>query len=201
MLLLLSQNPFDGIAEKMKDSSSEHKCRFSQLTRSLESVRSLFLMLAGADSSSVGPMVFADDLELNSPDASTIMQFANLAQMSAWLVDGSPEAMRLADTHLAAVFRDEIMGLPRRIVRMYVDLKTHRAVQAMSERGVSSLSQQDLEAVFLDGVEDRLREQNIANQIIGTEDTVTASLRNRIQEIQALPAEMDLPSTYFPTAH
>ena len=183
MLLIVAHKPFDEVAEKMRDPGSQHACTFQHLRWSLESLRRLY---------SDKWIMTADDFDLDFPNGATILQFVNLAQLTSWLLDGGQESVREAESHLLMAFRDEIIGLPKRIVDLLIGLKTHRAAQALQSKEDKKLSDEELSSFFLSGTEDQLRDHNVANQVIGTDSTITDSLHSRMGELMMLAPETSI---------
>ena len=175
MLLILAHHPFDDLIAKMRDPGSEQRRRFQQLQKSFHAVRDLY---------SDGPIILADEFDPHK--AGTIVQFANLAQLGSWLLEGGPESIRDAELHLPAVFRDEILGLPRWICDLWVGLRTHKAIQALQAREDKKLPEEELNGIFMTDVAQKLHDNNIANQIIGSEQTVTDCLQSRMDELRGL---------------
>lgn len=175
MLLILAHNPFDELAAKMRDPESEQRRRFQQLQKSFHALRDLY---------SDGPILLADEFDPHK--AGTIVQFANLAQLGSWLLEGGPDSLRDAESHLPAVFRDEILGLPRWICDLWVGLRTHKAIQALQARDDKKLSEEELTGIFTADVAQKLHDNNIANQIIGSEQTVIDCLQLRMDELKGL---------------
>lgn len=181
MLLILSHQPFDEVAGQMRDPESEQRRTLRKLYKSLQAVRGLY---------SDNPILLADEFDPHS--AGAILQFANLAQLGSWILEGTPELIRAADIHLPAAFRDEIIGLPRRIVDLWVGLRTHRAIHVLQAREDKKFSEEELDGIFMDSVEQKLTDNNIANHIIGSEKPVTDCLRLRMGELRALGPETNL---------
>ena len=180
MLLILSHDPFDHVAEKMRDPASEQRLRFQQLHRSLEALRLLY---------SERPILLIDEFDMHQ--TSTIIRLVNLAQLGWWIFDGAMESLREVDLYLPTVFRDEIIGLPTQIVDLLVSVKTHRAIRARQAREDKKLPEAELTEIFLENIEQKLREQNIADQVIGSDKTVTDCLRARMEELRGLGPEAD----------
>lgn len=184
MLLVLAHKPFDEVAEKIqKDQHSQHACKYQQLHRSLESLRTLY---------SDKPLISPDDFEFDMQHAPTILHFANLAQLGAWVLKGDADSIREAESHLLSIFRDEIIGLPKRIVDLLIGLKTHRAAHALTAKEGQSLSEEELGSIFVTGMEDKMQEQNIANHIIGSDPTILESLQARMAEVKDMTSGTSL---------
>ncbi|KAG9256409.1 uncharacterized protein F5Z01DRAFT_735078 [Emericellopsis atlantica] len=187
MLLILTHRPFDELSATLRDPESQQCCRYRHLQKSLEALRGTY---------TASPVLLVELYHLDSRDAGKIFQFANLAQLAAWLIEGTPESLRQASEQLPLIFRDEILGFPKAVAKVMVGLKTQRAIQTLQLKEDQTLSEDELHAIYLEGVEDLLNENNIMDGLSNGDSTVTNMLRKRMDDVrQSLPAT-DLAEKY-----
>lgn len=183
MLLLLSQKPHDDMVAKLRDPDSEHRRRYTQYQKSLEALRLHY---------SEDSILLAADYDLQSDMAGTIVQFVNLAQLGAWLLDGTPESIVEADKNLPKVFRDERLGLSQNIVNLMMGIKTQRTINLVQSKDDKKLSEEELQGIFLEGAEKDLEAHGITNLVHDSEKTITGCLNERVEELRNLTAETNV---------
>lgn len=168
---------------KLRDADSEHRRHYTQYQKSLEALRLHY---------SDKLILLASDYDLQSDMAGTIIQFVNLAQLGAWLLDGSPDSLNEADRNLPKVFRDERLGLAQNIVSLMTGIKTQRTINLVQSKDDKKLSEEELQGIFLESAEKDLEEHSITNLVHDSEKTITSCLSERVEELRNLTAETNI---------
>ncbi|KAF4452039.1 Telomeric DNA-binding factor trf1 [Fusarium austroafricanum] len=146
VLLLFSQSFGDSI-KPIQDAESQHAKSFRDLQSSFAQIKQIY---------SSGPILSADDPDLQDHESRTILDLANLAQFGIWLLQTTPSYFE-AHQHFHAVFRGQVSDLGSDALDLYLSLKTQVAIDALASKTPEQSKEQVLEEALINGMEDKLR--------------------------------------------
>jgi hypothetical protein len=143
---LFSQS-FDDSIKPIQDADSQHAKSFQQLQSSFAQIKQIY---------SSGPILSADEPDLQDHESRTILDLANLAQFGIWLLQATPSYSE-AHEHFHAIFRGQVSDLGSDALDLYLSLKTQVAIDALATKTPEQSNEQVLEEVLINGMEDKLR--------------------------------------------
>ncbi|CAJ0552919.1 Ff.00g009970.m01.CDS01 [Fusarium sp. VM40] len=146
VLLLFSQS-FDDSIKPIQDADSQHAKSFHQLQSSFAQIKQIY---------SSGPILSADEPDLQDHESRTILDLANLAQFGIWLLQATPSYPE-AHEHFHAIFRGQVSDLGSDALDLYLSLKTQVAIDALATKTPEQSNEQVLEEALINGMEDKLR--------------------------------------------
>ncbi|KAF4973056.1 hypothetical protein FSARC_554 [Fusarium sarcochroum] len=146
VLLLFSQS-FDDSIKPIQDTESQHAKSFRDLQSSFAQIKQIY---------SSGPILSADEPDLQDHESRTILDLANLAQFAIWLLQTTP-SYNEAHEHFHAIFRGQVSDLGSDALDLYLSLKTQVAIDALASKTPEQSNEQVLEEALINGMEDKLR--------------------------------------------
>ncbi|KAM0224651.1 hypothetical protein ACHAPA_004296 [Fusarium lateritium] len=146
VLLLFSQS-FDDSIKPIQDADSQHAKSFQQLHSSFAQIKQIY---------SSGPILSADEPDLQDHESRTILDLANLAQFGIWLLQATPSYSE-AHEHFHAIFRGQVSDLGSDALDLYLSLKTQVAIDALATKTSEQSSEHALDEALIKGMEDKLR--------------------------------------------
>jgi protein TBF1 len=147
-----------------------------KLKRALEGAKNIY---------SPDPVLRPDTIDLQDADAHTILQLANIAQLGAWIMDGSIESIRQGDKYILPMLQDREGGLIRSAIEVWTGIKTHLAMDSLLKKPDELSSEQILRPIFSDSVRQRLAERRSDPQFKEQRaGEITAALKARQDEVQ-----------------
>ncbi|KAF4994891.1 hypothetical protein FGRMN_5488 [Fusarium graminum] len=146
VLLLFSQS-FEESIKPIQDADSQHAKSFQKLQSSFTQIKHIY---------SSGPILSADEPDLQDHESRTILDLANLAQFGIWLLQTTPSYSE-AHEHFHAIFRGQVSDLGSDALDLYLSLKTQVAIDALATKTPEQTSEQVLEVALINGMEDKLR--------------------------------------------
>lgn len=147
-----------------------------RLKRALEGAKNIY---------SHDPVLRPDTIDLQDADARTVLQLANIAQLGAWIMDGSIESIRQGDKYILPMLQDREGGLSRSAIEVWTGIKTHLAMDSLLKKPDELSSEQILRPIFSDSVRQRLAERKSDPQFKEQRvSEITAALKARQDEVQ-----------------
>lgn len=147
-----------------------------KLKRALEGAKNIY---------SPDPVLKPDTIDLQDADARTVLQLANIAQLGAWIMDGSIESIRQGDKYILPMLQDREGGLGRSAIEVWTGIKTHLAMDSLLKKPDELSSEQILRPIFSDSVRQRLAERRSDPQFTEQRASeITAALKARQDEVQ-----------------
>ncbi|KAM0404956.1 hypothetical protein ACHAQC_000018 [Fusarium culmorum] len=168
VLLLFSQS-FDDSIKPIQDADSQHAKSFRDLQTSFAQIKQIY---------SSGPILSADEPDLQDHESRTILDLANLAQFCIWLLQTTPSYSE-AHQHFHAIFRGQVSDLGSDALDLYLSLKTQVAIDALVSKTTEQSSEQVLEEALINGMEDKLRGLHNGFDLTPADSEFITSVRSR----------------------
>ncbi|CAM1509963.1 Fc.00g002980.m01.CDS01 [Cosmosporella sp. VM-42] len=175
MLLTLSQPPFDDIVKPLRDSSSEHGQCFRRYQAAFEGLKMVY---------STGPILSADELEVQDNESRTILELSNLSQFGAWLVAGDRISYSQAHNNFHSIFRGQISDLSPEITELYLELKTQLAIESLIAKPAEQQINDYLNEVLLNGLEEKLRGLHGGFELTEADQNLVSSVQLRKEVLE-----------------
>ncbi|RGP68001.1 telomeric dna-binding factor trf1 [Fusarium longipes] len=168
VLLLFSQS-FDDSIKPIQDADSQHAKSFRDLQSSFAQIKQIY---------SSGPILSADEPDLQDHESRTILDLANLAQFCIWLLQTAPSYSE-AHQHFHAIFRGQVSDLGSDALDLYLSLKTQVAIDALVSKTAEQTNEQVLEEALINGMEDKLRGLHNGFDLTHADSEFITSVRSR----------------------
>ncbi|GKU01783.1 hypothetical protein FLAG1_03890 [Fusarium langsethiae] len=168
VLLLFSQS-FDDSIKPIQDAGSQHAKSFRDLQSSFAQIKQIY---------SSGPILSADEPDLQDHESRTILDLANLAQFCIWLLQTTPSYSE-AHQHFHAIFRGQVSDLGSDALDLYLSIKTQVAIDALVSKTTEQSSEQVLEEALINGMEDKLRGLHNGFDLTHADSEFITSVRSR----------------------
>ncbi|KAF9772655.1 hypothetical protein IL306_009611 [Fusarium sp. DS 682] len=160
---------FDDSIKPIQDADSQHAKSFRDLQSSFAQIKQIY---------SSGPILSADDPDLQDHESRTILDLANLAQFGIWLLQTTPSYSE-AHQHFHAIFRGQVSDLGSDALDLYLSLKTQVAIDALASKTPEQSKEQVLEEALINGMEDKLRGLHNGFDLTSADSEFIASVRSR----------------------
>ena len=170
----MQHQPVDDVIKAIHDKDSEHAKTFRRLKQTLESTWTLF---------TDNDIISADELQLEG-ESRTLLDLANLAMLSSWLVEGSSESYAKADSNFLPIFNSSISDLPSGAPDLYLAIKTQKTVESLLVKPAEKDAAALITECMTDGLEGKVRSQHAGQELTAADQAFLTVVRARQDELQ-----------------
>lgn len=184
----MQHQPVDDVLNAIRDKDSEHGKTFRRLKQTLESTWTLF---------TDNEIISADELQIQG-ESRTLLDVANLAMLSSWLVEGSSESYSKADSNFLSIFNSSISDLPSGAPDLYLAIKTQKTIEALLVKPVEKDTATLITECMTDGMEEKVRSQHAGQELTAADQAFLTVVRARQDELQTETKEKIDKGLSFP---
>ncbi|KAF4979413.1 hypothetical protein FZEAL_4390 [Fusarium zealandicum] len=174
-ILLLFSQPFDDTIKPIQEAESHHAASFRNLQSSFEHIKQIY---------STGPILSADDVELQDDEYRTILDLANLAQFAVWLLRDTPSYAE-AHANFHSIFRGQVSDLGSDALDLYLSLKTQVAIDALATKSPEQQIEHVLDESLINGMEEKLCSLHGGSELTPSDLEFVASVRSRRASLES----------------
>ena len=184
LLILCQQTPAETI-KLLRDFGSPHARSLLQLRVSFEAVRGLYSAKAS---------ISADELQIEDEESRKLLSFANLAKLASWLIEGGNKTLGDADKNFMSLFGARLSNLPPSMADLYLAIKTHRCIEALSAKSADRKLDDIVEEIMQTGAGLTTDSSESLENPDSPEHTFKTKLQSRREDVKE-QAHRDLSSS------
>ncbi|KAK5997885.1 Telomeric DNA-binding factor trf1 [Cladobotryum mycophilum] len=166
----LGNLPVDDMSKLARDADSGYGRSYGRLKRSFDATWQLF---------SDGPVLSADDLEIQEAEPRTSIELANLAQFGSWLIEDGLGSFAAAEQHFPSIFQCQLPDLPTGTMELYVGVKTQTTIESLLKKELGQQAEDVVRASFIEGLEGPLGAAYSGTELSSTAQELVSLVQSR----------------------